>query len=258
MDPDVDWIFVGKHQAIIKPEIWDGVQRRHTAHGSRNQRRSLEHALSGIIRCTCGKPTILHPMAGPRMVAVRCPICGWQRSYRYAEATVLSAFALLDSDDFSMAVEEELRKRDAIAQCEQRIKDLEHRRHVLAGKLDRALEAFLSASTLSPALQAKCEEYQAHVQDLDRDLEAERTVLAGQTRVSEWCEFKRRLLSIGFMKIWSEATASRPYLQARFEVPATSNPDGARELSSREVLPKRLLIPHLPHHSRRRATMLRF
>lgn len=207
-NPAVDWLHPGQHEPLVEQPIWDKVQRLHTDHPCRGRRRSTNYALSGMIRCAhCGRTTVLRPSGGPRSRAVWCEHCGWQRSYRYAEATVLSVFAMLTADDkFEEALEAEIRSRDVVTRLEQQLAGLTRQREQAAGRLDRTIEAMLDTDDLSPALRTKARELQAHIHQLDEEIAKTEDALERQTNVGEWRHLKHALLDLELLTLWNEAT----------------------------------------------------
>jgi len=210
LDPDCDWLYPGKHEPIIDAETWDKLQARHrteTRGRGRGRGPSSIFALSGQMRCECGKKLHLHLRAGNAYPMVRCEECGWVRSYRYAENTIISAIALLTaSKDFEREVETEIRSRQAQTQTEDRLVDLARRRDQMARKLDRTIDAMLDAEELSPVLRAKAGEFQTAVAELDREIAAETAALKGRTAVGEWREARRYLLDIDVGALWFAST----------------------------------------------------
>jgi hypothetical protein len=222
LDPDCDFLYPGRHKAIIESETWDKLQARHRrreGHGPKGRGPSATLALSGQLRCECDRKLNIHTRADRMYPMVRCETCGWIRSYMKAENTILSAVALLTaSKDFEREVEEAIRALNAETQSEEKIADLTRRRDRVKRKLDKTIDAMLDAEELSPVLRARAGELQNEVAELEREIAAETATLKGRTAVGEWREAKRYLLHIDIGALWMASTVEeqRELLDAVF------------------------------------------
>ncbi|MFH1834522.1 MAG: recombinase family protein, partial [bacterium] len=222
LDPDCDFLYPGRHEAIIESETWDKLQARYRAETrgrGRGRGPSATLALSGQLRCECGRKLNIHTRADRMYPMARCETCGWIRSYMKAENTILSAVALLTaSKDFEREVEEAIRARNAETQSEEKIADITRRRDRVKRKLDKTIDAMLDAEELSPVLRARAGELQNEVAELEREIAAETATLKGRTAVGEWREAKRYLLRIDIGALWMASTVEeqRELLDAVF------------------------------------------
>ena len=222
LDPDCDFLYPGRHEPIIDAETWDRLQARHRrreGQGPKGRGPSATLALSGQLRCECGRKLNIHTRADRMYPMVRCETCGWLRSYMKAENTILSAVALLTaSKDFEREVEEAIRARNAETRIEEKIAELTRRRDRVKRKLDKTIDALLDAEELSPVLRARAGELQNEVAELDREIAAETATLKGRTAVGEWREAKRYLLDIDIGALWMASTVEeqRQLLDAVF------------------------------------------
>lgn len=111
---------IGAHPGIITREVWDAVQERLAANGTRPARRSdgLPYVLSGLVRGSCGHPLYgaggIRKHATPaerlRYAGYRCKVCNGSRVNQVLlERTVLqTVVTYLQEEDASGRLEQRL------------------------------------------------------------------------------------------------------------------------------------------------------
>ena len=196
LDPDCDFLYPGRHEPHHRRGDLGQATGAPRHPSGRGRPPSARLALSGQIRCECGRKLIIHRMKGNRTRAVRCQACGWLRSYKYAENTILSAIALLRC---SISIEREVEAE--IAQEARPDADggppgeLTRRRDQMARKLTRRSTPARRRGAVTGA-QGQGGGAQNAVAELDREIAAETATLKGRTAVGEWRSARRYLLDI--------------------------------------------------------------
>lgn len=82
-----DWILVdGKHEAIISEEVFNAAQERFGSLPKNSPKKKLNNALSGIMRCSCGRTMIYRPQSqcDDRILCTNMKYCN-NRSAVYSE-----------------------------------------------------------------------------------------------------------------------------------------------------------------------------
>ena len=205
-DPAIDWIYPGRHEPLIDADTWDRMQARLASRTPR-ARQSDRLALSGQLRCECGRALRIHHNQGTRAPSLRCDICGWERSYPYIEGVIVAALGhVAHSAEYEQAVEEELRRRRP-DDTEERLEAMGRERAAVAGRLDRAIDAMLDAPEVSAALRTKAAALKEDLDRLDREAALLKAAIRGRT-VSDWREVKRDLLTLDLEAAWRVAGVS--------------------------------------------------
>ena len=202
-NPNVEWIYPGRHEALIDAATWDRMQAR--VAGATRGRNSARLSLAGRFRCDCGRRLRVGHNSGKRHPSLGCPVCHWERSYQFAERTVLGALSLLlHSPELEAAVEAELKaalKEDPEAQ----LAETNRRRANAVRRLDRTLESMIDAPELSQGLRAKAGALQEEVTALDREV----ALLKAATRarpVKDWRQARDDLVAQDVEELWRVAT----------------------------------------------------
>ncbi len=205
-DEAVDWIYPGRHEALVDAGTWDAVELRRQS--SPKNRVSTTYGLSGRFRCAeCGGALRISRKQGKRNHSLRCERCKWERSYGYAEQAVFAAMTVItESKEFEAAVEAELTKDHPAAP--DRVAQLRAEKTRVDRKLDRALDLLMEDDDLSGGLRKRAVAIKAQSDGLEREIVKEAAKLpARPSTVAEWRFTKARLLSLPIEDVWREATA---------------------------------------------------
>ncbi|NLV72598.1 MAG: recombinase family protein [Actinobacteria bacterium] len=197
--PDVAWIYPGQHEGLIEPEVWDSVQRQ-------RRQRTTRYGLSGAIRCgSCGKKAWILQREGRRSPRFRCR-CGWEKSYRIIEATILQALVwVTESDAFAAEMAKAARDYEDDKEPEV-IAAVRAERRTVSQKLERALDALLDAPTITDSLRGRIETLQEQKAALDTQLG---TLVADHEQrrsLRSWRAAQATLTEIPMRKLWEVTT----------------------------------------------------
>lgn len=202
-DPNVTWIYPGRHEPLVDAETWDEMQWQI---GSRQTRRRSERlALSGQLRCECGKMLRVHHNSGGRSPSFRCDACKWERSYPNGEALMVAALSYIaNSKEYERAVEAEMKRRRPPDE-EERLAALPRRRAQVARKLDRAIDAMLDAPEVTAALRERAAALKEELDAIDHETAEIKAAIRGRV-VSDWRQVKAAVLAPDMGRLWDAAT----------------------------------------------------
>ncbi len=202
-DPAITWIYPGRHEPLIDAVTWDRMQVQLASRPPRQ--RSEKLALSGCLRCECGRALRVHHNSGGRSPSFRCDSCKWERSYPNGEALVVAALAYIaNSDEYERAVDAEMKRRRPPDE-EDRLAALTRRRAQVARKLDRAIDAMLDAPEVGPALRERAAALQEDLDAIDHETAEIKAAIRGRV-VSDWRQVKAEVLASDMGRLWDVAT----------------------------------------------------
>jgi DNA invertase Pin-like site-specific DNA recombinase len=202
-DETVTWIYPGRQEPLIDKDIWDAVERRRLF--SHRHKVSETLALSGVFKCrTCNGALRIRQNHG--WPTLRCDRCRWEKSYRHAEATVLTALSVvMESEEFEQDIEVEI---GAIETEDRATLDaLFAERSKVSTKLNRALDRLLDVDEVSEDIKERAVSLKRRRDTLDKEILQEQARIASKpTVVRAWRMEKDLILAQSVVDAWQQAT----------------------------------------------------
>jgi hypothetical protein len=193
-DPEVDWIYLGRHEPLVDPDTWDKVQRQgKRGQGPRGER--LKSGLSGQIRCGyCGKVMHVKHKGGRTHTGLACDQCGWQKGINYLEDTVIAALVAVTSDkQFERDVDLLYAAEIAGEETDSPLAELRQQRGAAERKLKAATDFMLEFPELAHQWRETAVVEQERLRQLEQEIreliaaEEDRPTVVAQWRAEHDC-----------------------------------------------------------------------